>query len=361
MFTRTLKVFLELPVEQVAAVRDTGREMAQVYAKHVDWALSNKTLAKQKAHAELYAAVRKAHPTVPSALVQATRDMALENLKAIHSRHPKRKWHIRPEKSEYSSIRFDARTVTLRGQQLSFSTVAKRVRTVIQVPAWFEQRYPERKFTAATIRYDKRARRVVANLIFSIKAQAQPTRGTVLGLDRGLYQLVTTSEGIHHSGAKVRALRREHVHLRQKLQQKGTRSAKQLLKKRSGKEKRFMLDVNHCITKQLVQNSAHSTFVLERLTGIRDKRRGKTMNTWLGQWAFHQFEILLDYKASALGKQVVFIDPRYTSQRCNACGRIEKSNRKKNRYVCKHCGFIEHADVNAALNIRDLHILSLSP
>ena len=57
---------------------------------------------------------------------------------------------------------------------------------------------------------------------------------------------------------------------------------------------------------------------------------------------------------------MVFIDPRYTSQRCNACGLIEKSNRSKNKYVCNHCGVLEHADVNAALNIRDLYYLSLS-
>lgn len=67
----------------------------------------------------------------------------------------------------------------------------------------------------------------------------------------------------------------------------------------------------------------------------------------------------MKYKAEALGKKVVFIDPRYTSQRCNACGLIEKSNRRKNKYVCKSCGTVEHADVNAAMNIRDLYHLSL--
>ena len=121
-----------------------------------------------------------------------------------------------------------------------------------------------------------------------------------------------------------------------------------------------MLDYNHVISKAIANSPAHNVFVLEDLAGIRNKRKGKTLNTWLAQWSYYQLQTLLEYKAAALGKKVVFIDPRYTSQRCNACGVIEKAHRKKNKYVCQSCGVMEHADVNAALNIRDLYYLNLS-
>lgn len=95
--------------------------------------------------------------------------------------------------------------------------------------------------------------------------------------------------------------------------------------------------------------------MLETLTGIRNKRRGKKMNTFLSQWNFYQLEQLLAYKSEALGIQVGYIDPRYTSQACNQCGVINKKNRVKNRYSCE-CGWRVDADLNAAYNIRDLFV-----
>ena len=357
---RALKVRLDVSPADLQRVRETISELSQVYAKHVGYALYNKTLAKSKLHDALYSKLVAEHPTLPTGLIQTTRDTVRENLKTIHANHPKKKWKIKPEKSDFSSVRFDARTVTLRGDQLSFSSIGKRVKTIVNIPNWFRDRYPDFKLQSATIRFDRKTNSLMASLMFKGEITPEEITGTALGLDRGLYSLVTTSEGKHYTAQEVRAARRRYLYTRKKLQQKGTPSAKRLLKKLSGKEKRFMLNYNHIITKQLVTNPAHSVFVLENLKGIRGKRKGKKLNTWLSQWSYFQLEMLLKYKAEALGKTVVFIDPRYTSQRCNACGLIEKSNRRKNKYVCKSCGTVEHADVNAAMNIRDLYYLSLS-
>lgn len=357
---RALKVRLDVSPADLQRVRETISELSQVYAKHVDYALDNKTLAKSKLHDALYSKLVAEHPGLPTGLIQTTRDTVRENLKAIHSNHPKKKWKIRPEKSEFSSVRFDARTVTLRGDQLSFSSIGKRVKAIVNVPAWFRERYPDFKLQSATIRFDRKTNSLMVNLMFKGDITPEKITGTALGLDRGLYSLVTTSEGKHYTAQEVRAVRRRYLYTRKKLQQKGTPAAKRLLKKLSGKEKRFMLNYNHIITKELVNNPAHSIFVLENLKGIRAKRKGKKLNTWLSQWSYFQLENLLQYKAEGLGKTVVFIDPRYTSQRCNACALIEKTNRHKNKYVCKSCGTVEHADVNAAMNIRDLYYLSLS-
>lgn len=360
MVTRTLKVRLDVSPEELSHARATISELKQVYAKHVDYALTHKTLSKKTHHDALYQSLRQQHPSLPSALLQSVRDVAVENLKAIHSAHPKKKWSVRPERSEYSAIRLDSRTVTLRGEQLTFSAIGKRIKTIIAVPGWFKERYPEAVFKAATLRYDKKTGSLIANLTYH--TPSSPIIGEshgVVGLDRGLYSLVTTSEGEHYKASEVRAVRRRYLYTRRVLQQKGTPSAKRRLKALSGKEKRFMQDYNHVISKKLANNPTAQTYVLEDLTGIRAKRKGKKLNTWLSQWSFHQLETFLTYKCEYLGKTVVFIDPRYTSQRCNACGIIEKTNRVKNKYVCKHCGVMDHADINAAKNIRDLHILSL--
>ena len=147
-------------------------------------------------------------------------------------------------------------------------------------------------------------------------------------------------------------------HNRKQLQQKGTRSAKRRLKAMSGREKRFMRDINHCVSKKLAHQPEYRIFALEDLSGIRNQRRGKKLNKWLSSWSFRQLEFFLTYKSKALGKEVAFVDARYTSQRCSRCGNTNRANRKKSRFHCRSCHFETHSDVNSGLNIRDNYFLS---
>jgi transposase len=53
------------------------------------------------------------------------------------------------------------------------------------------------------------------------------------------------------------------------------------------------------------------------------------------------------------------IDPRYTSQRCSACGRVDPKSRESQAcFVCTACGYAGHADVNAARNIAAGHAVT---
>jgi len=57
-------------------------------------------------------------------------------------------------------------------------------------------------------------------------------------------------------------------------------------------------------------------------------------------------------KGQASSVQVVFIDPRFTSQQCHACGHTDAANRESQAaFACTRCGHCDHADRNAALNI----------
>jgi putative transposase len=60
----------------------------------------------------------------------------------------------------------------------------------------------------------------------------------------------------------------------------------------------------------------------------------------------------LKYKTERYGKVFEEINPAYTSQRCNRCGYIHKSNRtSQSKFHCKKCGYKANADCNAAKNI----------
>jgi IS605 OrfB family transposase len=112
------------------------------------------------------------------------------------------------------------------------------------------------------------------------------------------------------------------------------------------------LNENHIISKELV-NLPYSVFVLEKLSKMK-KNKGKKFNRRIANWSYYQLEQLMVYKAEALGKVIEYVDPRYTSQRCNSCGHIARKNRDGSIFECEKCGHKDGADLNAAKNIRDL-------
>lgn len=326
-------------------------ECADIFNAHVDWALESKTYNKSKAHAALYESIKSKHPRVPTAFIQAVRDTAMEAVRATAFKK-------RPRKKKYSGLRFDKRTMTLRGKQLSLSSLDKRAKAILQIPDYFRPIFDSWKLKGATLTYAVKTKQFWIRLVYETETPPLKTEGTIVGIDRGIQQLAVTSEGHFFSNREIRAVQRRYLHNRKTAQTKGTPSARRRLKSMSGKEKRFSRDVNHCVTSKLVSLGDVKTYVLEDLKGIRTKNRGKKLNKRLGSWPFHQFGFFLTYKAQKLGKEVVYVDARYTSKKCSCCKSIDKGSREKSKYRCNHCNFQLHADWNAAINIRDNYILS---
>jgi IS605 OrfB family transposase len=178
-----------------------------------------------------------------------------------------------------------------------------------------------------------------------------------IGVDLGIANIATDSDGNQYSGKAVEKVRRKHNLQRRRLQRKGTKGAKKKLRRIAGKEARFRKHENHCIAKKIVV-AAKGTgrgIALEDLKGIRERvtARGTDARNKLSGWSFGQLYAFVAYKAELAGIPVVTVDPRNTSRTCVACGHCEKSNRKsQSEFVCKACGHRANADLNAARNIR---------
>ncbi len=184
-----------------------------------------------------------------------------------------------------------------------------------------------------------------------------------LGVDLGVITLATTSDGefLNHSTgpkhAHLNQVRARYSRFRQKLQKKGTKSAKRLLRTRSGRERRFSRDINHCLSKALVSTAKGTSrgLALQDVQGIRERAKGtvrKRQRRVLHNWAFFQLRAFIAYKAALAGVPVVYVNPAHTSQTCSRCGHCAKANRRSQaRFLCRSCGFSAHADVNAARNI----------
>jgi len=342
---RTIKI--RVTSERPEDLLSLMESYSQIYQIHSNWAFQNKTYSKQKAHESLYLDIRRCYTDIPSALIQCARDNALESVKAI-------KFKRQPKPKRYATIRYDRRTATLRGEQLTISSIGKRQKFILTIPNYFKDILNTWKFTGCTLSYNKK-KQFWCHLNFEKESPNKQT-GKALGIDLGIHNMAMTSDGDKFSGKEVKAHRRRYLYNRKTLQTKGTPSAKRKLKQLSGKEKRFSQQVNHNISKQLVHLPV-CVLVLEDLSKI-NKKKGKHYNKRISDWSFAQLQKFIFYKAEALGKTVVFVDARYTSQKCNCCGYVSKTNRNKNKFTCIKCGYSEHADVNAAKNIKDNYKLS---
>ncbi|MBW1602951.1 transposase [Streptomyces sp. JJ66] len=185
-------------------------------------------------------------------------------------------------------------------------------------------------------------------------AHYEPT--DFLGVDLGIVNIATTSDGKIHAGRELNRYRKRQLALRAKLQKKGTKSAKRLLKRQRRKEQRKATLANHIISKRIVTEAERTGrgIGMEDLAGIRQRvRLRKPQRVALHSWAFAQLGQFVDYKARRAGVPVLFVDPAYTSRMCAECGHTDKLNRvSRGRFACRSCGFVDHADRNASRNIR---------
>ncbi len=179
----------------------------------------------------------------------------------------------------------------------------------------------------------------------------------ILGIDLGIINLATDSEGETFSGEAIEKNRKRHHALRQRLQKCGTKSAKRHLKKLSGKEARFRKNTNHVISKRIVQKAKANGqgIAIEELRHIRSRTEARLRHSQRSRhssWSFWQLRFFLQYKAALAGVPLHTVDPRNTSRTCHVCGHCAKENRKSQAsFVCVQCSFACNADINAAINI----------
>ena len=177
-----------------------------------------------------------------------------------------------------------------------------------------------------------------------------------LGIDLGLVNIAQSSDGQTFGDAKkIAGVRSRRWRQRKRLQNKGTRSARRVLKRLRGREHRFVSQENHLISKQIcaVAERTGRGVAMEDLTHIRGRIRAtKSHRRILHSWAFADLQSKISYKCRLVGVPVKLIDPGNTSRLCPACGSISKKNRPtRDSFACHSCGYTANSDTNAACNI----------
>jgi len=326
-------------------------------------AAQGKIANRIKLHHAAYYSIREAAPALGAQMACNAVHQVAKAYKTLLANRPKLRKEAWPviRFGSRSSVHFDKRTYSLRGESLSLFTLEGRIRVRFR-PGDFQQRY-------LSVGAPKEAELVrkrkgwFFNLVLDIPDPAPLRQGFVLGVDMGENNLAATSNGTLFGGGKLRHDRDSFLNLRRRLQRNGSKSAKQLLRKVSGREARHVTHVNHETSKAIVAEAIAlgcSTITLEALTNIRKRiKAGKRMRSRLHRWAWAQLQGFVEYKAQAAGVRVEYVNPAYTSQTCAACGNL--GVRRKHRFSCPLCGRLAHADRNAALNIASLGSVSTVP
>ena len=202
------------------------------------------------------------------------------------------------------------------------------------------------------------------HLAMKKEIEVSQTFKNIVGVDLGMRFLATAIDSKNNhlfaSGKKINHKRAQFLKQRKVLQEVGTKSAKRKLKKLSGRENRFMRDVNHCLSKALVQFAGKDALiVLEDLTNINIYTKvPHNFRYYRMSWAFAQLRFFIGYKAILNDSQVIDVDPAYTSQKCPKCGCVHKANRNKKSHTfkCVSCGYTSNDDRIGSMNLRQMGI-----
>lgn len=265
----------------------------------------------------------------------------------------KRDKKIQPTFKPHGAIVYDERILSWKGSdRVSILTVDGRV-----LLPWIAGSYQHARMDRVRGQADLIYRDGMFFLYVTIDVgdvpEGDPTE--YLGVDLGQKNIAADSDGEMFSGAHNANLRRRHANLRKRLQKKGTKSAKRLLRARRLRESRFSRDLNHRISKAIVRKAKDTGrgIAVEDLTGIRDRTTvRKAQRRAHNSWSFHQLRAFLAYKAALEGVPLVAVDPRNTSRTCPCCGTIDKRNRPdRDTFRCIECGHAGAADTTAATNI----------
>ena len=350
----TLVVKLQASIEQQQLLDDT----ASAFASACNWINQNvnpKLTNKNSIQAVCYQDVKQQFGLTANHVVRACARVAANRLTA--KQKSKKVKYFKP-----TSFDCDARTFRFIESNwlVSVSTTGKRLTARLRVSNYHIGKLKGQKPTSAQVCLHRDGSWYVH---IQLKSEAPKPLDTsnVIGVDFGRRDIAVTNTGKSWSGKEIQETRDRYSRVRASLQKKasqGTRStrrrARQILKRLSGRERRYQMWLNHNISKAIITEAVETqSFVsIEDLTGIRErtnqKPRNKTERRRSNSWAFYQLRTFLEYKGIKEGIKVLAVNPAYTSQTCNCCLHIGLRSNKFFRCSNKFCGWIGDADKNGS-------------
>jgi putative transposase len=342
----SIKAKLVLPASAGQELKFTMEEFNRACNTLSELAFQQDLHRKYDIHHEGYRLIREETNLPAQHVVNA-----IAKVSAVYTRD-QNKWH---QFKSHSSVRYDAKSMTLSQdcQTVSLTVCPKgRVTGRLQMSATMRKQLCQGELGSAELVYRKGNFYLHISITIPTPKVKQP-QGS-LGVDLGFSRVAVTSDKKFHTAKNIRHKKACYKRTRRSLQANGSRSAKRALKRVSGRERRFVADTNHCVSKQIVADAKanNQRIVLEDLNGIRETGKAKCVH----EWSFAELQWMIRYKAAKAGVEVVAVSPRYTSQTRSRCLHLGVRP-SQSKFQCRDCGYQINADLNGAKSIAKRHDL----
>lgn len=348
----TLVVKLQLSTEQQQLIAATAESFASA-CNTINQTVNPKLTNRNSIQAVCYHDIKRESGLTANHVVRACARVAANRLRA-------KQQGKRVKSFKSASFDCDARTFQFfeKDWNVSITTTSKRVKCPIRASNYHRGKLTGQTPTSAQI-CQHRDGEWYAHIQIKNDAPSPVKTTNVIGVDFGRREIAKTSSNKGWDGKPINQVRDKYSRVRSSLQKKATqgtrttrRRCRSILKRLSGRERRFQRWLNHNISKQIIAEAKQtkSIIAIENLTGIRDRTnqqpRSKNERRRSNSWAFYQLRTFLEYKGIKEGIEVVAVPPAYTSQTCNCCLHIGLRTNKQFKCINKTCGWLGDADFN---------------
>ncbi|MCU0550951.1 MAG: transposase [Leptolyngbya sp. Prado105] len=185
------------------------------------------------------------------------------------------------------------------------------------------------------------------------RSESLESSGNTIGLDVGLKEYYTDSEGVMIENPKFlrkgeKVLKRSQKRVSRKVKgSNNRRKARQILGLRHLKISRQRKD--HAVKLARCVVTSNDIVAYEDLR-IKNMAKNHCLAKSINDASWYQFRVWIEYFGKVFGRITISVNPQYTSQECSSCGEVVKKALSTRTHVCK-CGCVLDRDHNAARNI----------
>jgi putative transposase len=187
------------------------------------------------------------------------------------------------------------------------------------------------------------------------KVETKPT-GKTIGLDVGLKEFYTDSNGHSEANPKFYRTREKCLKFRQRRvsrKKKGSTNRKKAINrlgrvhlKISRQREEHAKKIARCVIQS-------NDLVAYEDVRIKNLVKNHCLAKSINDAGWYQFRKWLEYFGVKFGRVTVAVNPAYTSGECSNCGVVVKKSLSIRTHICQ-CGFVLDRDWNAAINILNL-------
>ena len=368
--TITAKIQLKTTKEQVELLKSTMNSFMEACNFVSEYIYETKILDVNKVHKNIYQIIREKF-NLKSQMATSTirvvmpkyKTLLKNNKKKLSKKDKKNQWRlVKFKKSDLSLVWNRDYSFSETKHQFSINTLKDRIKINFYENGLERfDKFKELKFGSAKISIDKNEKCYLhIPVTYEIEKLDIENVANIVGIDRGINFIANTydskGKSKFYNGRTIKQKRATFIKNRIELQYRNTASARKKLRSLGRRENRWMQNINHCVSKALIENNPkHTLFVLEDLTGIKKSTQKVRLKDRyvMTSWAFYDLEQKIIYKARNNACDVIKVNPKYTSQSCPKCGHIDKNNRNKklHTFKCKNCNYQSNDDRIGAMNL----------